>query len=51
MYYLNWDYLETKGHHGGHVEEGIGGVDDNEDSIGPDRVLDSVHQKNKGTLQ
>ena len=40
-----------KDHHGGHVEEGIGGVDDNEDSIGPDRVLDSVHQKNKGTLQ
>ena len=39
------------GHHGGHVKKGIGGVDNPEDSIGPNRVLDSVHQKDKTTLQ
>ena len=41
----------VSGHHGGHVKKGIGGVDNPEDSIGPNRVLDSVHQKDKTTLQ
>ena len=48
---VEYDSDDSISHHGGHVKEGIGGVDDVEDSVWPDWVLDSVDQKNKATLK
>ena len=38
-------------HHGGTVKDGIGGVNNVENSVGTNFVLDSVHKENKSTFQ